>query len=265
MEHICNICQLNVRMMVVPACHFSHCLCSTCYNSLKQEICPFCRSVLVFDHIEDYAIKGPQDDTVTFIRGNTNNTDIDLFIKQQVPELVLSITAELPEGFRYKLDPLKTKLEVDGIGDINLLQYALMVSDDILFKDITIKYEYLRILVTARESLIYAMEYDLNPYELYSTYEVDPIIMQNEIQLVGIEALNELKLQERQTQLMNLIKTSSTIGVHVSEFKDLDPITDRALALLEECGVIVLDCNRLLKEKRSIVTECNRWYYKYIF
>jgi len=172
---------------VIPTCHVDHAICNYCFEAMKKETCPFCRADYCIADIENYATPGPSADAIcvpddckmTLVRGRTRATGLNTFVKKYVPESVLNnILGVLPpsENIAYRLDPIKTCVEVDVLGKMNLLQYAFL-HKRVRYRIATFteNFNTFKTILAAQTSLQKAIEDDLIPYDVFNETINQPI------------------------------------------------------------------------------------------
>lgn len=222
----CNICNVVSRYIIIPECHEEHGLCSCCYNKLH-------RADLKIKTIVDYALEGPENtENVTFKRFTGDITSDMYIVNVGAKDLINEIMSQLPTGYSYKLDPIKTSVEVEGLGRLNLLQYAVLNMDH----DITMESYNAEYIIRANSSLMFAIENDLDPYDTYHTYDGYKEELERTLLLIDNRDLTNNAINTRMYYLENDIKSYGRRG---REFNDLNKIDTIALEKLVKSEHIV--------------------------
>lgn len=222
----CNICNIVMRYIVIPECHEEHTLCSSCYNKLH-------RADLKVKTVVDYALRGPENtENVVFERFLGDITSDMCIVYVEAKELVNEIISQLPTNYKYNLDPIKTSVEVEGLGRLNLLQYAVLNMNH----DITMTHNNAEYIIRASSSLMYAMENDLDAYDIYNTYDAYKEELDRTLELIEKRDLSSNAINARMYYIEGDIKRYGRRG---REFNDLSKIDTIALEKLVELEHIV--------------------------
>lgn len=183
----CQICMNLMSTFVIPTCHQDHKICNYCFESMKKEICPFCREPLLIADIVNYASPGPTASDIIvpdgcqimLRRGKANTrTAIYEFVKKYAPEMVDEILQGLPKvpDVVYKLDSVNTVVAVAGLGKMSLLQYALLeLPEDVPIYSITEFYNNFKTILIAQRSLEYALENHEHPFNVFQKMRNEPL------------------------------------------------------------------------------------------